>query len=587
MAASLCPSPLLPQTPLTGAAASQTQRLLASRICVEGCCISCYESFNDAATQRLNNATYISSFVVFFVALFILITYLVNPRLTINKYAGIQAASIVLVTGVTSFTPFALHDGVVCHDNITPNNGFNSNRCMAEAVLFSFGELMMVFSLTMRIFTVFLKVVFKTRDINWYVCLAIIIVPSAILAGVGARNVDYEGGSMCTLNSVTTWWQVKVPQLIVSFIGIVLLIIIVLYVTSIIMQVSLDVDQAKVGNKSFTVRRMWTCVKAFFRSILLLWRTFFCATFLASLIITNFFFRSYPWSHVAPITGQRTLEWAQCILNNANRFATEGELFNYCAPADRARGLEVYERRTITNLVFIFQVAFFLLSEFQVLMFVGWYRILKSPSAIFLRSRSNAILDSLENCSSSPNNRRGDDSDDSDADPTEHNELEPTITQRRHSDAELEELQTQMSRMRRPSIMEKFHHGRKNRPGDLALPSASAQPQLFVKAQSARINRDMKHMERALDAQLARYEMQRRGSHDSDLSRTSTIASNNSHNSDNYRDHKVVASRAGSEGQDTLVDPVEAYKSIQQKRQSSQDSGANDLGILDFLKFNP
>ena len=124
-----CPSPLVPWIALTRNTSSLNRR------CMSGCCVKYTENSGilDISMMNYQLSYRVLSLTSFVLATLIFLPHVVNPRLTVNKYAGLQAFSIMFLSvSLVISNSLSSESKKLWYDQITQTSGGISPTCLTQ-----------------------------------------------------------------------------------------------------------------------------------------------------------------------------------------------------------------------------------------------------------------------------------------------------------------------------------------------------------------------------------------------------------------------------------------------------------------------
>lgn len=386
-----CSPPLIPWIPFNNESMSGAKMdwFSESRLCFSGCCFPCKNYMKvSEATNDLEHTVVAFESIVFVLSFLTLVNYLVSPKLLVNGFAGIQSFAFMVLSTSLSIGQINVRDSDRCYDAITPMDGQGSSRCMAQGVLYVLGSHLMTLALTFRIFSVLTRIVWGKVVQKRYI-VVIISVISALFAGISSQFVSYQGGIFCSPDPPREISLVKIPGLVYSISGLLILIGLSGYVSNTLYHISLNVTKSRMSDETDGDVRLGTKVRlaimAYLRSIRLLWRTYVCASFLTTLVVFGLLFifptsGKYHPPHEMPVS-----VWLHCVYRNMDAKVCIEEQIN--------KGDSFYREKIISIIVICIQLIFFIITEWRFIIFKVWYQVIKNPALLFRRKELNRVID--------------------------------------------------------------------------------------------------------------------------------------------------------------------------------------------------
>lgn len=339
--------------------------------------------------QYLQETFVVLAYFAFLFSLFLILSHLVNKRLTISTYTTLQSTAIVIYSIPFSFFLIKAKE-TVCYDEITPSTGQSNRFCMAQGVLFVLGFHSMVLSLVVRVFSIYMLIVWSRTIPRIYPTIIALGVPSAFAAASG-KYIEYSGGVFCAPSPSTTKALLQLPMMIYSSVGLLLSLGTTISVTKTLVSVRINIKKAQLENYSFSSmpfrEKLQHVFISYCKSARLLWRTYFTSLFLGSVMVyITIQYTIYAKSRSIINDQLATPDWVSCILTGASEVSCRKYL----------RGESLYIR-TLTTVILLFLFAIlFLMTEYRFFLFLAWIKILRHPSALFNKQKSNQILDTLD-----------------------------------------------------------------------------------------------------------------------------------------------------------------------------------------------
>lgn len=261
---------------------------------------------------------------------------------------------------------------------------------MAQGVLFVLGFHLVVLSLVVRVFSVYLLVVWSRNIPRIYPTVLTFGIAGAF-AGASGSFITYEGGVFCSPSPRTTKALLEIPLLIYSCIGILLQLGTTVAVTKTLVSVKINIMKSRilsteklqlsVPNKAKIV------VMSYLKSAKLLWRTYITSMFLGAVMVFVTVQYTLYSRHGAMINDRlATADWVSCILTGSGESRCKKYL----------EGEGIYKRTLITVILLLLFIILFLMTEYRIFLFRAWYQFIKNPGALISKTKSNGILDNLD-----------------------------------------------------------------------------------------------------------------------------------------------------------------------------------------------
>lgn len=385
-----CSAPLIPWIPFNESMDGDRMEWYSqSRLCFSGCCFPCKNYMNvSEMTNNLELTVIALESIVFVLSFLTLVNYFVSPKLLVNGFAGIQAFAFMVLSTSLSIGQINIGESDRCYDAITPMNGHGSSRCMAQGVLYVLGSHLMNLALTFRIFSVLTRIVWGKVVQKRYI-MVITCVISALFAGISSKHVSYQGGIFCSPDPPREISLVKIPGLVYSISGLLILIGLSGYVSNTLYHISLNVTKSRMSDETDGDVRLGIKVRlalmAYLRSVRLLWRTYICASFLTTLVVCGLLFifpksGKYHPPHEMPVS-----VWLHCVYRNMDA--------KICIEEQIKKGDIFYREKIISIIVICVQLIFFIITESRFILFKAWYQIIMNPGLLVRRKELNKMID--------------------------------------------------------------------------------------------------------------------------------------------------------------------------------------------------
>lgn len=348
---------------------------------------------------KLQQACMAMGYISFFIALFLVISGLVNRRMIINGYTPLQALAIIVFSLPLSF--FLINQrSNVCYDEITFAMGSRNRLCETQGLMLVFGYHAVVLFLVARVLSVFMLVVYRRNIPRVYLTVIVIGISTAFTC-LSNSHIRFNGGSVCGPAHQTMRRLVQIPILSYSFVGLFFQFATAGYVTYTMMQVRMSVLRARIPDDMQQFHKdigMGTkfkiLAKVHLKALRLLWRTYVTSLFLSGVIV--FAAAQYIISTTRNGGNDRlgTQEWIACVIKLSQTADYNGDT-SQCSHYLQGEGIYA---RTLVGMILILAFAIlFLFTELRMFLFHSWYRLLKAgPRALFSRKRSDAILDTIQ-----------------------------------------------------------------------------------------------------------------------------------------------------------------------------------------------
>lgn len=338
-------------------------------------------------------------YISFFIALFLLISRLVNRRMILNGYTPLQAVAIIILSLPLSFF-LAGQGNNVCYDVITFAMGSRNLQCEIQGLLLVFGTHSVMLCIVARVISVFMIVVFK-RNIPRVVLTFFVIAVTLTFTGLCSRHIRFNGGSICGPAHHAMRTLVEFPILSYSFLGLVLQFATATYVSVTMTRIRLSVmrtripDTMKAQHKDISLKtKIKVCAACHFKAICLLWRTYVTSLFLSGVIVFAAAQYIISTSHVVGDNYRLgTPEWVACVIESSQVHDYHGDV-SECKHFLQGEG--TYKRTLVGTILMLGFTIIFLFTELRMFLFQSWYKLLKAgPRSLFSRQRSDAILDTI------------------------------------------------------------------------------------------------------------------------------------------------------------------------------------------------
>lgn len=339
--------------------------------------------------ERLQETVVLLAYIGFLFSLFLIISHVVNRRLTINAYTTLQSLSIIIFCIPFSF--LVIHaKKTVCFDPITHSTGKSNIYCHTQGILFVLGFHAVVLSLVVRVFSIYMIVVWSRNIPRVYPTILTLGIATTFASASGPF-ITYEGGAFCSPSPHTTKALLQVPLLIYSCVGILLQVGTTFSVTKTLWIVRTNITKSRYpdsANFQLKKRQKFNIgIVSYLKSIKLLWRTYILSMFLAAVMAFVTFQYMLLTRHGSYVNDRlATIDWVSCILVKG----TEDKCRKYL------QGEGMYVRTLVIVILLLLFTILFLTTEFRVFLFRAWFQFLKHPKAFFSRKRSDRILDSLD-----------------------------------------------------------------------------------------------------------------------------------------------------------------------------------------------
>lgn len=339
------------------------------------------------------------AYISFFIALFLVVSRLVNRRMIINGYTPLQAGAIIVFSLPLSF--FLLKQQTnVCYDSITFAMGSINLLCEVQGLMVVFGYHSVVLCLVARVVSVFLIVVYR-RNVPRVYLTFVTLVLSAVFCGLCSSHIRFNGGSICGPAHLVMRRYVHFPILAYSSIGLLLQFATSIYVTVTIVQVRLSILRSRIpddpqngrpGKISFA-SKVKISIASHGRALRLLWRTYVTSLFLGGVIV--FAALQYIISTRGNSGNNRlgTQEWIVCVIRASYEDGYDGDVSS-CRKYLQGQGTYT---RTLLGMILVLAFAIiFLFTELRMFLFQSWYQLIRAGPKVFIsKKRSDAILDTI------------------------------------------------------------------------------------------------------------------------------------------------------------------------------------------------
>lgn len=341
----------------------------------------------------------IMGYISFFIALFLVLSRLVNRRMIINGYTPLQAISIIIFSLPLSF--FLLKQRTnVCYDKITFAMGSRNASCEIQGLLLVFGNHSIVLCLVARVVSVFLLVVYKKNIPRVYLTF-LVLGFSSLFAGLSSSHIRFNGGAMCGPAHPAMRRLIQIPVLSYSCLGLLLQFATSWYVTKTMAQVRLSILSSRVPddlqheyqhlNSWQTQLKVWA--SCHWKAVRLLWRTYVTSMFLGSVIVFAAIQYLISTTQYGGNNRLVTQGWIACVINTSKEPDFDGDL-SKCT--NYLKGAGIYVRTLVGMILMLGFAIIFLFTELRIYLFRSWYRLLKAgPKALLSRKVSNDILDTI------------------------------------------------------------------------------------------------------------------------------------------------------------------------------------------------
>lgn len=459
-----CPSSLIPwhSTPLSSITTSVSSlQNPSNQLCVSGCCVPCGFSHAMAPTvEHLQETFVVLAYFAFLFSLFLIVSHLVNSRLTINAYTTLQSTAIVIFSIPFSF--FLINaKQTVCYDSITLSSGQSNGFCLAQGFLFVLGFHAVALSLLMRTLSIYFLVV-RSKTIPRVYPTIFTLGVSVVFAAASVKHIVYEGGIFCAPSRTTTKPLLQIPLIIYSSVGLLLSLGTTISVTKSLLVIKTNIHKshfpsslsANVTNTSNSSNHSGpppsssssssssTCfsstrsipklqlvkmsISAYLNSAKLLWRTYVMSLFFGAVMV--FVAIQYTLStRSGSLVNDRlaTPDWIRCILSYHELHATSASTTSnsstspnsgtsttvklnsnissaattklvYDACSPYLTGQPIYIRTLTTIILLQLFTVLFLITEYRLFLFRAWCKMLRNPAALFNKKKSNELLDTLD-----------------------------------------------------------------------------------------------------------------------------------------------------------------------------------------------
>lgn len=341
----------------------------------------------------------IMGFISLFIALFLVLSRLVNRRMTINGYTPLQAIFIIIFSLPLSFFLLKQRSNL-CYDNITFAMGSRNGFCELQGLFLVFGYHSIVLCLVARGLSVFLLVVYKKNIPRVYLTVFIILL-SSVFAGLSSSKIRFNGGSMCAPAHHTMRQFVQIPVLAYSIVGLVLQFATSWYVTKSMAEVRLSILRSQIPDDLhhkhshlFSWRtKISVWASCHIKAVRMLWRTYLICIFLGSTMIFAAVQYLISTTHNMGNTRLATQEWIACVITTNQTPGFNGDI-SQCKQFLQGAGM--YARMLVGMLLMLGFSIIFLFTELRMYLLLSWYNLLKAgPKALLSRKKSDAILDTI------------------------------------------------------------------------------------------------------------------------------------------------------------------------------------------------
>lgn len=337
--------------------------------------------------EQLQETFVLLAYASFLMSVFLVLSHMVNIRLTINAYTTLQSLSIIIFCIPFSFFLIDAKK-TVCFDHITHSTGKSNVYCQTQGVLFVLGFHAVVLSLVVRVFSIYMTIVCSRSIPRVYPTIMTLGI-SIVFGSASSSFITYEGGVFCSPSPRTTKFLLQIPLIIYSCIGILLQLGTTIAVTKTLWIVRSNIikSQQPADFKFKFSQKLKIILISYFKSVKLLWRTYILSMFLAAVMVFVTIQYVLLTRHGSRINDRlATIDWVSCILVKGNQ--------QKCTKYLEGQGM--YIRTLVTVILLLLFTILFLMTEYRVFLFRAWFQFLKHPSALFSQDRSDRILDTLD-----------------------------------------------------------------------------------------------------------------------------------------------------------------------------------------------
>ncbi|KAK9462663.1 uncharacterized protein V1516DRAFT_670834 [Lipomyces oligophaga] len=383
-----CPSPLLPWQPLT--AQHYYHRFEDSRVCIYGCCLPCLFRFTlYPEFQKLVLVLMILGYMSFSISVFFAVSHLLSRRFVMSDCTFMQATGLAIVISSIGFFNIR-HEQNCCQDPITAAYGRVNPICMVQGILFTFGYHLAAGTMALRTVLLHISVVWSRTLPQKRIYYLSVLLYLAFTAGA-APFIAFIAGLMCAPETRISKYLLFIPLIVYAGIAIVAMGTTGIYVLHRLLHVEFSIYFAQTGTSrsppmKTKFRLFMRCAKKY---ISIGWRTIIFTQYVTSIaMVQSFYFLTTSTSEITFMFSAGEFELVQCMM---------AEQIDHQTCIDKQRPLLGSTEILIVSIVMMCSSMFLFVTESKVLLFKGWWAMLKSPRAFISSQYRKQIVDELCN----------------------------------------------------------------------------------------------------------------------------------------------------------------------------------------------